>query len=355
MRALFFLNSFSGGGAERVCLNLAEKLHEINIDSDFVIIYNKKSAYSLPRYIHILPLEIDDRPLATLKIMKAVPVVNEFISGKPYLLVTAHLQPAYFLASLTKVGGKCLYVVHGSFYRRKIIDFWIYGIGLKLCLKGKKLVTVSKGLKAELVKHGFNSEDITAIYNPCPVARLRAEPKSKSPHIRKYILVMGRLEKVKNPLLALELYYRGKFYSKYDLVYLGQGALSKSIEKQIVKYNLQEYVFLVGFQNNPALWLKNASLLLSCSKHEGMPMNLVEALVCGIPVVAVDCPYGPNEILTGKLAKYLIPLKGKLDEMISIITSALESYPEVDIICYAKFNVDHIIQIYLSLWREIFE
>lgn len=355
MKALFFLNSFAGGGAERVCLNLAQKLHEMNVDSDFVTIYNKKPAYSLPEYIHVLSLEIEDKPLASLKIMKAVPIVNEFISGKSYLLITAHLQPSYLLASLTKVGEKCFYVVHGSFYRRRVIDFWVYGIGLRLCLKGKKLVTVSEGLKFELENHGFNSKDIRIVYNPCPVACIRADPKSKSPHVRKYILVMGRLEKVKNPLLALELFYQGRFYDKYDLIYLGQGSLCKSIKKQIAKYNLQEYVFLPGFQNNPVPWIKNASLLLSCSKYEGLPMNLVEALVCGIPVVAVDCPYGPSEILTGKLANYLIHPMEKLSEMNSVIASALESYPEVDSTYYDKFNVEHITQIYLSLWKEMFE
>ena len=84
-------------------------------------------------------------------------------------------------------------------------------------------------------------------------------------------------------------------------------------------------------------------------------MNLVEALVCGIPVVAVDCPYGPSEILTGKLANYLIHPMEKLSEMNSVIASALESYPEVDSTYYDKFNVEHITQIYLSLWKEMFE
>ena len=107
---------------------------------------------------------------------------------------------------------------------------------------------------------------------------------------------MGRLEEPKNPLRILELYCKGGFCKKYDLVFLGKGSLMDDIAKMVDGCNLREYVFLAGFQEDTVSWLENASLLLSCSRREGLPMNLIEALMCGTPVVAADCPYGPNEI-----------------------------------------------------------
>ena len=53
MRALFFLNSFTGGGAEKVCLNLAKQLSALDIESDFIIIYDAKADYNIPEYIHV--------------------------------------------------------------------------------------------------------------------------------------------------------------------------------------------------------------------------------------------------------------------------------------------------------------
>ena len=81
---------------------------------------------------------------------------------------------------------------------------------------------------------------------------------------------------------------------------------------------------LKGFQRKPIKWLVNASLLLSCSRQEGLPLNLVEALICGTPVVASDCPYGPNEILTGELSAYLISPEEDPDASVAVMWSALK-------------------------------
>ncbi len=355
MRALFFLNSFAGGGAEKVCLNLAKQLYKQNIKSDFIIIFDEKPNYDIPKYIKVFSLEIEDKPLECIKIAEAVPKVNAFISENKYVLITAHLQPSHFLASLTVVKNRCLYVMHKSRHRIDEHSSLRDRIKLKLFLGRKKVVTVSNGMRDELsCEYGVYSENITTIYNPCGIADLKNAKKYDSPHSRKYILVMGRIVEQKNPLLALHLYYKGRLYEKYDLIYLGKGALENELKRQIADYKMQDHVFLVGFQKNPEQWLMNASLLLSCSRQEGFSMVLAEALICGVPVVSTDCPYGPNEILTGELSKYLIYPEKEFNKSISVIASALESYPEITDRYYKKFDDSLIVQMYLNTWREYF-
>ena len=55
------MNSFDGGGAERVCLNLAEQLYEYEIESDFIIVYDKKADYDIPDYIHVFSLGLKEK------------------------------------------------------------------------------------------------------------------------------------------------------------------------------------------------------------------------------------------------------------------------------------------------------
>lgn len=352
MKALFFLNSLTGGGAERVCINLARQLHKLNIESDFITIYDRAAQYEIPEYIHVYSLKIENQPGQCFRIMMAVPKVNRYISDQRYVLITAHVQPSLLLAALTKVRKKTLYVIHS---RVNIRRSWLIKIGQKFFLSGKKLVTVSRGIEKE-VKKEYEIEDtnVVTIYNPGGADYLQSEETSISPHTRPYILVIGRLVEVKGPLTALDLYYEGRFYEQVDLIYLGVGPLEKELRKQIVEYGMQEYVFLKGFQKDPGKWLRNAALVLSCSNREGLPMNLVEALICGTPVVAADCDYGPNEILTDELEQYLIDPEKEREQSIQTVTDALDCYPEISEKYYAKFGDELIARTYLKVWMENF-
>ena len=359
MRALFFLNAFAGGGAERVCLNLAGQLHRMGIESDFITIYDAKTDYDVPDYIYefCLGVDADATFIKTLKcIFKGRHEMTRFISGKRYLLVTAHLQPSGFAAFLTRVGKKCLYVVHTSQHLEEKYDSCIfYRAGIRLFFRGKKVITVSKGLREELIcECKVLPENVTVIYNPGDVQTAQDITEQVSPHKKPYILFMGRLEEEKDPLMALELFYRGKFYDKYNLVYLGQGSLEERVRKRIAEYHLEKSVYLSGFQKNPERWIKQASLLLSCSKWEGMPMNLIEALLCGTPIVAADCPYGVNEILTDEMKRYLIQPEKDFEKSIAVISSALSSYPKITEKYYRKFDGILITQKYLKVWEAVF-
>jgi glycosyltransferase involved in cell wall biosynthesis len=55
----------------------------------------------------------------------------------------------------------------------------------------------------------------------------------------------------------------------------------------------------LGFQPNPYPWMAQASAFVQASLFEGLPTAILEALACGAPVVATDCPSGPSEILQG--------------------------------------------------------
>jgi glycosyltransferase involved in cell wall biosynthesis len=354
-KALFFLNSFVGGGAEKICINLAKQLYEQNIGSDFVTVYNSRPDYDIPNWIQTYSLGLTDPFLTRFSIIKCIPEVNKFISNKNYVLITAHLNPAQYLASLTKAGKKCLYVMHVTQKLTDQCNSWFYKRNLQRFTIGKKIVTVSKGLETELyTEYDVNLENITTIYNPCSIETLEQETKRNVLHNRPYILFVGRLEEQKNPLLALELYNKGQFYKEYDFIFIGKGGLEASIRKRVVDYQLKDYVFLEGFQKKPEQWIKNAALLLACSKQEGLSMNLIEALICGTPVVAADCPYGPKEVLTDELAPYLIYPEKKFEESISVIWSALKDYPKITEKYYKKFDGKLIIQEYLRLWRECF-
>lgn len=76
-----------------------------------------------------------------------------------------------------------------------------------------------------------------------------------------------------------------------------------------------------------AVAYQEGSLLVMTSRFEGLPMVLIEAMVCGLPIIAFDCPYGPCDIIEESKTGYLIPYDD--DEMFIEKLSYLMEHPEV--------------------------
>jgi glycosyltransferase involved in cell wall biosynthesis len=62
-----------------------------------------------------------------------------------------------------------------------------------------------------------------------------------------------------------------------------------------------------GHVTHVAAWLSRAAAFALCSRYEGFALVLLEALSCGVPAVAMDCPAGPREILDGGRYGLLVP------------------------------------------------
>ena len=92
------------------------------------------------------------------------------------------------------------------------------------------------------------------------------------------------------------------------LLLVGTGALRQYYEKRIQKLHLEQNILLTGYRKDVPKILKISDIAISCARHEGLPFNLVEAQMSGLPCVATDVR-GNNEVIEENKTGYLISLK----------------------------------------------
>jgi glycosyltransferase involved in cell wall biosynthesis len=122
------------------------------------------------------------------------------------------------------------------------------------------------------------------------------------------VVAVGRLSPQKDFATLLDALARLPGHPAPRLIILGEGAGRPALAARIVAAGLGARVDLVGQVPDVLPYLARADLYVQSSRWEGFGIALVEALGCGVPVVATDCPVGPAEVLQqGRLGR-LVPV-----------------------------------------------
>ncbi|MET9547705.1 glycosyltransferase family 4 protein [Streptomyces sp. NPDC006627] len=135
---------------------------------------------------------------------------------------------------------------------------------------------------------------IVAVPNASPPPLLTTAPGGEAP----LVIAGGRLIPVKRYHLLVEAFAAvAAAHPRWKLRIYGRGPKHGALRARIDELGLSDHVFLMGA--NPSLateWAKGAIAAVT-SREESFGMTIVEAMGCGTPVVATDCPHGPAEII----------------------------------------------------------
>lgn len=128
---------------------------------------------------------------------------------------------------------------------------------------------------------------------------LKTIPLENNYSEEKYILMVARLDmRSKDFYTIIDAYIQNNNISdKYKLYFLGEGPDRVAIEKYIKSKEMTQNIVLLGQDVNPYRWMYNAALYIHSSKSEGFGLVIIEAMQCGLPIIATDCEVGPKEIL----------------------------------------------------------
>lgn len=103
------------------------------------------------------------------------------------------------------------------------------------------------------------------------------------------IISVGTLYWIKNQLMTIravsalhELGYR------VELTLLGEGVDREKIRNEIKERKAEHYIFTPGTKKNVEDYLRQSDIYVSSSRTEGLPLSILEAMACGLPIVATN-------------------------------------------------------------------
>lgn len=144
---------------------------------------------------------------------------------------------------------------------------------------------------------------VHVIRNPAPWPVL-ASPKQR----RQIVVAVGKLGGRKGFDRLIDAYRPlAKRRPNWQLHIYGDGPKREQLSRLIMKSNLGDAIFLKGHSDRIEEVLEEASIFALTSRYEGLPMVLIEAMTKGLPIVSLDCPHGPAEIVVDKVTGSLVP------------------------------------------------
>ncbi|MBR4563988.1 MAG: glycosyltransferase family 4 protein [Paludibacteraceae bacterium] len=156
----------------------------------------------------------------------------------------------------------------------------------------ERLVVLTEADKAAWEKAGCTN--VTVIPNPCALNSRKSKVESQK---TKTVLAVGRLHEQKGFDLLLHAWQPIEDkYPEWQLRIVGEGPKRAELETQVRELTLRHAV-IAGRTENVADEYSSASLFVLSSRYEGFSLVLAEAMWCGTPCVAFDCPQGPAELL----------------------------------------------------------
>lgn len=138
------------------------------------------------------------------------------------------------------------------------------------------------------------------------------KPAAQSRLNQKQVLAVGRYDYQKGFDTLLNIWHRlGDKRNGWLLSIVGDGPQRHELQEQVERLGLTDSVQLLHPTSDVMSLYIHSSILVMTSRYEGLPMVLLEAQACGLPIVAFACPCGPRDVITDGVDGYLIEGRNK--------------------------------------------
>lgn len=311
MRVLMVTSNWIYGGRERVVKLLCEGFRELlGWDVTLVVARRRDASAAVSPEQFPEPQGTPVRWLETDRLRSVVFPLGRMMRELRPDVVFWHADvdafPYYWLASvLAGSTGRVVAVYHGIL---PILGTSVrFRVGERLRSTIARMVPMSVAVSegtASAVRTRFrlSPDAVRVIHNPVDAPDIRARAAGCEPEEltgkHPVVLVVARLSPPKDWETLVGAFRTVATATCATLCIVGEGEEREHIIQLARDAGVVDRVVLAGNRPNPYEYMSHADAFVLCSHYEGFGMVLLEAMACGVPVVATDCESGPRETIT---------------------------------------------------------
>lgn len=304
-KILFFIESLSGGGAEKVLRNLVNAMDQRRFQITVQTLYPEAVTQLLApgieyKYCYPAAGRVGN---ARMRIEAALGLTYPLHIRGNYDIEAAYLEcgATKIMAGSTNRKALKLAWVHCDLAKKASDPAAFVRATRKHYEKYDCAVCVSENVRQSFLEMYGDTVKTAMVYNTVDDAEIlqkAAAPLPGDVHKQRLTLaIVGRLTPQKKIQRALDahacLLADG---IEHDLWIVGEGEDRPMLEQYIREHRLENTARLLGFRSNPYCLMQNADLLICSSVYEGFSTFLTEGLILGKPIVTTECS-GMRELL----------------------------------------------------------
>ncbi len=255
---------------------------------------------------NFIQLPIERKPFS-LKNIKAIFKLKKLLKVEKFDIIHCHTPMGSVVARLAakearKNGTRVIYTAHGyHFYKGAPLINWLlyYPVEKWLAKYTDTQITITQE-DFDLAKKKFKIKDLNLVHgvgldeekfniliSDEEKENLKQELKIDDKSV--VCTYVAELNKNKNQQLLIKAIKRLKDdNNNVTLLLVGKGRYEPKLLKLIKKMNLEGNVKLLGYRSDIVKILSITDIYLASSLREGLPVNVMEAMYMGLPIIAVD-------------------------------------------------------------------
>ena len=309
-KIVIFTYSIGGAGAEKVAANLFNNLSKDKYDIRLVLM-NTMIEYSISTEQKIHFIEKSNMFEGEWKKFIKLPVLAikfaKYCNENEIELVLSLMSRPNIIAGLSKVFGIKAKVLISErcytpcIYTTKTFTGKIKAAVLKFAYRrADAILPNSKGTAEALQSHFNIQSQYRVVKNPTDIKAintLKLLPADKILDENKFTFItVAAFREEKNHRLLISAVEEIRNLD-FRLLLIGKGPELEPIKTMVKKLKIDHKVIFINFTDNPYKYMQRADCFLLSSFSEGFPNVLIESMVCGLPIISVDCKTGPRELL----------------------------------------------------------